>query len=56
MATAVVRLCTSSPTNVVGSMPPVSLCLRPGAGHSGATLDPGIPETGPFSSGGEHNV
>jgi hypothetical protein len=32
------------------------LCLRPGAGHSGATLDPGIPETGPFSSGGEHRV
>jgi hypothetical protein len=31
---------------------PSPLCLRPGAGHSGATLDPGIPETGPFSSGG----
>jgi hypothetical protein len=27
------------------------LCLRLGAGQSGATLDPGIPETGPFSSG-----
>jgi hypothetical protein len=28
------------------------LCLRLGAGQSGATLDHGIPETGPFSSAG----
>jgi hypothetical protein len=32
------------------------LCLRLGAGQSGTTLDHGIPETGPFSSKGEHRV
>ena len=33
------------------------LCLRLGASQSGATLDRGIPETGPFGSGGrEHSA